>query len=140
MCYLVQAEVAQHPDLNVDRVPDVVKYEPKPLQPPKGGYPRGVIRADGTTKVKVSVVIDTTGTPVMSSFTVVETTHPWLAENLKGVIPKWAFTPAYKNGCRVAGLWVFTATPGKKPQSAQPARRPTTSRKLPPQKVPPGER
>ncbi len=114
LCYLVQAEAAKHPDLNVDRAPDVVKYEPKPLQAPRGGYPRNVIRRDGKTKVKVSVVVDTTGKADMRTFTVVETTHPWLADNLKGLIPKWTFTPAYKNGCRVAGLWVFTATPGAK--------------------------
>jgi len=34
---------------------------PKPLQALRGGYPRGVIRRDGTTKVKVSVVVDTAG-------------------------------------------------------------------------------
>ena len=124
LCYLVQAEAAQHPDLNVDRTPDVVKYEPRPLQAPRGGYPRNVIRRDGTTKIKVSVVVDTVGTPDMATFTVIETTHPWLAENLKATIPKWNFTPAYKNGCRVAGLWVFTAAPGQKPQPAPAARRP----------------
>lgn len=117
LCYLVQAEVAKAPGLEVDRAPDVVKYDPRPLMPPKGGYPRGVIRRDGTTKVKVSVVVDTTGKADMQTFTVVETTHPWLAGNLKALIPRWTFTPAMKNGCRVAGLWVFTATPG--------ARRPT---------------
>jgi hypothetical protein len=112
LCYLVQAEVAQHPDLNVDRAPDVVKYDPKPLMPPRGGYPRNVIRRDGTTKVKVSVVVDTVGKAEMSTFKVIETTHQWLSDNLKSLIPKWTFTPAMKNGCRVAGLWVFTATPG----------------------------
>ena len=117
LCHLVAAEAAKNPSLDVDRAPDVVKYDPKPLQAPRGGYPRGVIRRDGTTKVKVSVVVDTTGKADMSTYTVVETTHPWLAANLKGLIPKWSFTPAVKNGCPVAGLWVFTATPG--------ARRPT---------------
>lgn len=112
LCYLVQAEAAQHPNLEVDRAPDVVKYDPRPLQPPRGGYPRNVIRRDGKTKVKVSVVVDSTGRADMTTFTVVETTHPWLADNLKGLVPKWTFTPAMKNGCRVAGLWVFTATPG----------------------------
>lgn len=112
LCYLVQAEAAKAPSLEVDRAPDVVKYDPRPLMPPKGGYPRGVIRRDGTTKVKVSVVVDTTGKPDMKTFTVVETTHQWLADNLKSLVPKWTFTPAMKNGCRVAGLWVFTATPG----------------------------
>jgi len=112
MCYLVAAEAAKHPSLEVDRAPDVVKYDPKPLLAPKGGYPRGVIRRDGTTKVKVSVVVDTTGKADMATFAVVETTHPWLAANLKGLIPRWKFTPAVKNGCHVAGLWVFTAAPG----------------------------
>ena len=123
MCYLVQAEAAKHPDLDVDRVPDVVKYDPRPLTPPRGGYPRNVIRRDGTTKVKVSVVVDTAGKPDMTTFTVVETTHPWLADNIKGLIPKWTFTPAVKNGCNVAGLWVFTAAPGAKPVT-QPATKP----------------
>jgi hypothetical protein len=112
MCYLVAAEAAKAPGLDVDRAPEVVKYAPKPLQAPRGGYPRGVIRRDGTTKVKVSVVVDTTGKADMSSFTVIETTHPWLAANLKGLIPRWSFTPAVKNGCQVAALWVFTASPG----------------------------
>jgi hypothetical protein len=135
LCYLVQAAAAKTPSLEVDRAPDVVKYEPRPLQPPRGGYPRNVIRRDGTTKVKVSVVVDTTGKPDMSTFTVVETTHQWLSDNLKTTIPKWTFTPAYKNGCRVAGLWVFTATPGKRPTPATPARRPAAStRARPPAK------
>jgi len=125
LCYLVQAEAAKQPSLEVDRTPDVVKYDPKPLQAPRGGYPRNVIRRDGTTKVKVSVVVDTVGKPDMSTFTVVETTHPWLADNLKATIPKWTFTPAVKNGCRVAGLWVFTAAPGQRPQPAPAVRKPT---------------
>lgn len=128
LCYLVQAEAAKAPSLDVDRAPDVVKYEPRPLAPPRGGYPRGVIRRDGTTKVKVSVVVDTLGKAVMSTFTVVETTHAWLADNLKAAIPKWTFTPAHKNGCRVAGLWVFTAAPGQRPQPAPPARKPAAKR------------
>jgi len=112
LCNLVQAEAARNPSLEVDRAPDVVTYDPKPLQPPRGGYPRGVIRRDGTTRVKVSVVVDTAGKADMTTFAVVETTHPWLASNVKGLIPRWTFTPAVKNGCRVAGLWVFTAAPG----------------------------
>ena len=50
----------------------------------------------------------------MTTFTVVETTHKWLGDNLKSVVPRWTFTPAVKNGCRVSGLWVFTATPGQR--------------------------
>ncbi len=131
LCNLVQAEAAKEPSLNVDRTPDVVKYDPTPLAPPKGGYPRGVIRRDGTTKVKVSVVVDTAGKPDMGTFTVIETTHAWLSDNLKSLIPKWQFTPAYKNGCRVAGLWVFTAAPGQKPQPSPPVKKPSTPTKKP---------
>jgi hypothetical protein len=117
LCYLVQAEAAKNPNLEVDRAPAVVKYDPMPLQAPRRGYPRGVIRRDGTTKVKVSVVVDTVGKADMTTFAVVETTHPWLADNIKSLIPKWTFTPAVKNGCNVAGLWVFTGTPGAKKPS-----------------------
>ncbi len=114
LCYLVQADVARHPSLEVDRAPDVATYDPRPLQPPRGGYPRGVIRRDGTTRVKVSVVVDTAGRPDMTTFTIVETTHPWLAANLKALIPRWTFTPAVKSGCAVTGLWVFSASPGSR--------------------------
>jgi hypothetical protein len=135
LCHLVQTEAAKAPSLEVDRAPDVVKYEPRPLTPPRGGYPRGVIRRDGTTKVKVSVVVDTVGKADMTTFAVLETTHPWLADNLKAAIPKWTFTPAFKNGCRVAGLWVFSAAPGQRPQATPPVRRPTTT----PAKKPPSK-
>jgi hypothetical protein len=108
MCYLVQAEAAKHPNLEVDRTPDV-KPDPMLLRAPKGGYPRGFFQRDGTAHVKVSVAVDTTGKADMSTFTVIETTHPWMVDNIKSRVPKWTFTPAVKNGCNVMGLWVFTA-------------------------------
>ncbi len=108
-CSSLYAEALANPSLQVDRAPDVVKYDPPPLRRP---YPAGVIRRDGTTKVSVSVVVDTTGVARMGTFTVLASTHPWLVNDLKTKIPKWRFTPAYRNGCKVPGLWVFTATPG----------------------------
>ena len=33
--------------------------------------------------VRVSVLVDTLGKPVMRTFTVVKTTHPWLATKFK---------------------------------------------------------
>lgn len=109
MCYLVQAEAAKNPSLEVDRAPDLAKSDPMLLRAPKGGYPKGFWRKDGTAKVKVSVAVDTVGKAVMPTYTVIESTHPWMGENIKSRLPLWTFTPAVKNGCNVMGLWVFTA-------------------------------
>lgn len=108
-CTELYAKSLAAPSLAVDRAPSVVKYDPRPLAPP---YPRGVIRRDGTTKVKVSVAVDTSGRADMKTFQVIETTHAWLANDIKAKLPKWSFSPAYDHGCKVPALWVFTATPG----------------------------
>ena len=76
LCYLVQAEAAKQPSLEVDRTPAVVKYEPKPLLAPKGDTPAASSAVTARRKVQVSVVVDTAGKADMTTFTVVETTHP----------------------------------------------------------------
>jgi hypothetical protein len=67
--------------------------------------------------VRVTVLIDTLGKPVMNTFTVVKTTHPWLATKFKSSISKWTFEPAQLAGCKVPRLWLGVLTSGKPPAS-----------------------
>jgi hypothetical protein len=54
---------------------------------------------------------------VMNTFTVVKTTHPWLATKFKSSISKWTFEPAQLAGCKVPRLWLGVLTSGKPPAS-----------------------
>jgi len=63
--------------------------------------------------VRVTVLIDTLGKPAMNTFTVVKTTHPWLATKFKSSIAKWTFDPAQLAGCKVPRLWLGVLTSGK---------------------------
>jgi hypothetical protein len=65
--------------------------------------------------VRVSVVVDTLGRADMKTFSVIKTTHPWLAEKFKAVIPKWTFEPAQLAGCKVPRVWLGVLTSGKPP-------------------------
>lgn len=94
------------PDLAVDRIPSPVVAKPAALQKP----PRTALRKDGSADVKVDVLIDTLGHPVMKTFTVVSTSSAWLASNVKSVIPKWKFEPAQLAGCKVPRVYHFMAS------------------------------
>jgi hypothetical protein len=65
--------------------------------------------------VRVTVLIDTLGKPAMNTFTVVKTTHPWLATKFKSSIAKWTFDPAQLAGCKVPRVWLGVLTSGKAP-------------------------
>ena len=69
--------------------------------------------------VRISVVIDTLGKADMKTFTVIKTTHPWLATKFKSVIPKWTFEPAQLAGCKVPRVWLGVLTSGKPPAPAK---------------------
>jgi hypothetical protein len=99
------------PDLAVDRIPAPVVAKPPALQK----IPRTALRKDGSAEVNVDVLIDTLGQAVMSTFTVVKTSSPLLASNVKSVIGKWTFSPAELAGCKVPRVFHFMA--------ATPARR-----------------
>lgn len=92
----------------VTKVAEPIKMDPKPFQ----RYPRSIIGKNGKASVAVTVFVDTLGKADMSTFKVVETTHPWLATNLKSVIAKWKFKPAEVNGCKVPRTYKFGATVG----------------------------
>ena len=94
------------PDLAVDRIPAPIVAKPAALQKP----PRNALRKDGSADVKVDVLIDTLGKPNMKTFTVVSTSSPWLASNVKSVIAKWTFSPAELAGCKVPRVYHFMAS------------------------------
>jgi hypothetical protein len=60
--------------------------------------------------VKVDVLVDTLGRADMKTFRVVESSHPWLAQNLKASIPTWTFRAARLAGCKVPRVYKFSAT------------------------------
>lgn len=91
----------------VTKVAEPIKMEPRPLRPP---YPRNLFGRNGKASVEVTVFVDTLGKPDMSTFKVIESTHPWLAQNLKSSIAKWRFRPAEVNGCKVPRTYKFGAT------------------------------
>jgi hypothetical protein len=73
------------------------------------------VRRSKYNDVRVTVLIDTLGKPAMNTFTVVKTTHPWLATKFKSSIAKWTFEPAQLAGCKVPRLWLGVLTSGKAP-------------------------
>ena len=96
------------PDLDVDSVPRPVTQRPRAFasMPPAV---RTHIDARGAA-VKVDVVVDTLGRADMKTFKVVQSSHPWLAENLRASIPGWRFRAARLAGCKVPRIFHFSAT------------------------------
>jgi hypothetical protein len=105
-CKEARIRAAAKPDLDVDRIPSPVTMKPRPFV----GFPRSALRKDGSATIKVDVVVDTTGRADMSTFRVVDVSHPWFEKNLRSVLPKWRFTPAELAGCRVARVYHFMAS------------------------------
>lgn len=98
---------AEKPDLDVDRIPAPVAMKPPALAPDK--IPPGVVGAKGAV-IKADVIIDTLGRADMRTFKIVQSSHPWLSAHIKGVLPKWKYTPAELAGCKVARVYHFSAT------------------------------
>jgi hypothetical protein len=99
------------PDLEVDRLPSPKKLVPSPL--PVKSMPEEV-RSARYNEVRVTVLIDTLGRPDMKTFTVVKSTHPWLASSVKSAVAKWSFQPAELAGCKVPRVFKWGATAGRK--------------------------
>jgi hypothetical protein len=104
------------PDIEVDRLATPRANLGTALQ--DKAMPAAVRRAK-YNDVRVTVLIDTLGKPNMSSFTVVKTTHPWLATKFKSSIAKWTFDPAQLAGCKVPRLWLGVLTSGKPPVTSK---------------------
>lgn len=107
-CAEANRRAASEPDLDVDSVPRVVRQRPAPFAQMPVNV-RHEIHRKGSS-VKVNVLVDTLGRPVMKTFAVVESTHPWLAQNLRTAMPSWRFRAARLAGCKVARIYKFSAT------------------------------
>lgn len=64
-------------------------------------YPESLQRTGVTGKVIVQFVVDTVGVPQMSTFRVIESTHPLFAEAVREVLPQYRFRPAEIGGRKV---------------------------------------
>lgn len=106
-CVLAREDAALNPRLDVERVPAPIKMEPAPIRRP---VPRNVLRRDGSSVIKVEVMVDTLGKPDMATFTVIESSNVWFTNGAKAAIAKWTFEPAIKNGCKVARYYQFAAS------------------------------
>lgn len=112
-CVEARKRAAAKPDLEVDRLPTVRTQKPAVFQKMPAAVKSQVDKRGAV--VKVDVVIDTLGRPVMKTFKVLESTpHPWLAQNVRSVLPKWRFAPAELAGCKVPRVYKFSATAPKR--------------------------
>ena len=107
ICELAREDAALDPYLDVERVPTPLKMDPPPIRTP---VPRSALRRDGSSSLKVEVLVDTLGKPVMSTFKMIESTSGWLTYGVKQAISKWTFEPALRNGCKVPRMYQFSAS------------------------------
>ena len=110
-CVGARRRVAEKPNAYVDRLPSPKRMVPSPL--PVKTMPADV-RAAKYNAVKITVLVDTLGRADMKTFTVVQSTHPWLSQSVKSAVAKWQFVPAELAGCRVARTFEWSATSGRK--------------------------
>ena len=100
------------PDLEVDRL--ATPHASVPSAVSGKSMPAAVKRAK-YNEVRVTVLVDTLGKPDMKTFTVIKTTHPWLASSFRTAVAKWTFEPAQLAGCKVPRIWLGAITSGKPP-------------------------
>ena len=111
-CPEARRRAAVRQDLEVDKLPTPRAMVPPPI--PVKAMPSAVRHAR-YSEIRVSVLVDTLGHPDMRTFSVVKSTNPWLASNVKGAIAKWTFEPAELAGCKVPRLYKWGATAGSPP-------------------------
>ena len=107
-CVAANRMAQAKPDLDVDSVPRVVSQKPAPFTRMPDSVKAHLNRKGST--VKVDVIVDTLGRPLMKTFTVVESSHPWLAASVRSAMPSWRFRAARLAGCKVPRVFKFSAT------------------------------
>lgn len=112
-CVLAHEDAALNPRLDVERVPAPIKMDPAPIRRP---VPRNVLRRDGSSVIKVEVLVDTLGKPDMTTFAVIESSNVWFTNGVKAAIAKWTFEPALRNGCKVPRFYLFSASSPARPR------------------------
>jgi hypothetical protein len=100
-CVEARRRASLQSDLEVDRLPAPVAMKPAAFQ----NVPYSALRKDGSAEIKVDVVVDTLGRADMKTFKVVKVSNKWFIDNVRGVLPKWRFTPALLAGCKVPRVY-----------------------------------
>lgn len=103
------ARAKAKPELDVERVPEPVAYDPAPI--PRR-LPPGVVGPDGRAEVRIKVVVDTLGRANMKTFKVVRSTHPALTSHVRSAVAQWKFKPAKVGGCKVPRVFNWGAVAG----------------------------
>lgn len=106
-CVLAREEAATDPRLDVEKVPAPIAMTPAPIRRP---VPRTALRRDGSSVIRVEVLVDTLGKPDMTTFKVLESSNAWFTTGARNAIAKWSFTPAERDGCKVARYYQFSAS------------------------------
>lgn len=106
-CVIAREDAALNPRLDVERVPVPIKMDPAPIRRP---VPSTALRRDGSSVIKVEVLVDTLGKPDMSTFAVIESSNVWFTNGARSAIAKWKFEPALRNGCKVPRFYLFSAS------------------------------
>ena len=101
------ARAVASPELDVERVPEPVAYDPRPV--PRR-MPPGVAGRDGVAEIRIKVLVDTLGKADMRTFQVVRSTHPSLTQSARNAVAKWKFRPAMVGGCKVPRTFNWGAT------------------------------
>lgn len=115
-CVEARRRASEKPDLDVDRLPTPKALLPPPI--PTTSMPADV-RRSRYNEIRVTVLVDTLGRADMRTFTVVKSTHPWLASSVRSAVARWAFSPAELAGCKVPRSYRWGATAGRPPQGAR---------------------
>jgi outer membrane biosynthesis protein TonB len=106
-CVIARENAAADPRLEVERVPTPVRMVPAPI---RRNPPRGALRPDGSSVLRVEVLVDTLGKPDMTTFKVLESTSAWLTTGVRQAITAWTFEPALLYGCKVPRYYQFSAS------------------------------
>jgi hypothetical protein len=106
-CLIARENAAADPRLEVERVPTPLRMVPPPIRPRP---PRTALRPDGSSVLRVEVLVDTLGKPDMTTFKAIESTSAWLTTGARQAIAQWTFEPALLNGCKVARFYQFSAS------------------------------
>ena len=112
-CVEARRRASADRELFVDRLPSPKAKESSAI--PMKSMPAEV-RTAKYSEVRAAVVVDTLGRADMSTFTVVATTHPWLASSVKAAVAKWKFEPAVVAGCKVPRTYNYNLHSGKRPR------------------------
>jgi hypothetical protein len=106
-CVIARENAAANPRLEVERVPTPLAMTPPPI---RRNPPRTALRPDGSSILRVEVLVDTLGKPDMTTFKAIESTSAWLTTGAQQAIARWTFEPALLYGCKVARYYQFSAS------------------------------